>query len=77
MRCWRPSNPGTDSWPRLAGDVTEAGVPERVCDLAQQRFGPIDVIVYNAYALDAGHQQTFTHESVLQSSEAIGCAVSP
>jgi hypothetical protein len=52
-------------------------VPERVCDLAQQRFGPIDVIVYNAYALDAGHQQTFTHESVLQSSEAIGCAVSP
>jgi NAD(P)-dependent dehydrogenase (short-subunit alcohol dehydrogenase family) len=53
----------------LAADATDAGVPQQVCDLAQQRFGPVDIVVYNAYALDAGHLRTFTHDSVLQTSE--------
>jgi NAD(P)-dependent dehydrogenase (short-subunit alcohol dehydrogenase family) len=53
----------------LAADATDDGVPQRLCDFAQQRFGPIDIVVYNAYALDAGHQRTFSYDSVLQTSE--------
>ena len=58
--------PIADGW---AADATDDGVPQQVCDFAQQRFGPVDIVVYNAYALDAGHQRTFTHDSVLQTSE--------
>ena len=53
----------------LAADVADDGVPQQVCDIAQQRFGQVDIVVYNAYALDAGHQRTFTQDSVLQTSE--------
>jgi NAD(P)-dependent dehydrogenase (short-subunit alcohol dehydrogenase family) len=53
----------------VAGDISAAGVPEQVCDAAERHFGPIDLVVYNAYALDAGHHGTFSYESVFEATE--------
>jgi len=53
----------------LAGDVSSAGVPEQVCDAAERHFGPIDLVIYNAYALDAGHHETFSYVSVFETTE--------
>lgn len=53
----------------VAADVTEDG-PTRARDAAERLFGSIDIVVYNAYALDAGHNTTFSFKSLLEASEA-------
>jgi NAD(P)-dependent dehydrogenase (short-subunit alcohol dehydrogenase family) len=52
----------------VAADVT-GDAPARASEAAERLFGSIDIVVYNAYALDAGHNTTFAFESVLQASE--------
>jgi len=53
----------------VAGDISATGVPEQVCEAAERHFGPIDLVVYNAYALDAGHHGTFSYTSVFETTE--------
>lgn len=50
----------------LAGDITDRGFREELLGTA----GPIDVLFYNAYALDAGHGRTFSLDSPLAATDA-------
>ena len=54
----------------VAADVTSEDAPVRVFEAAERTFGSIDIVVYNAYALDAGHNRTFSFDSVLDATEA-------
>jgi NAD(P)-dependent dehydrogenase (short-subunit alcohol dehydrogenase family) len=53
----------------VAADVTSPDGPSQAYDAAQRLFGSIDIVVYNAYALEAGHNNTFSYESVLNATE--------
>jgi len=53
----------------VATDCATAEGAESVLRGAQDAFGAIDIVVYNAYALDAGHNTTFAYESPFDTSE--------
>lgn len=50
----------------LCGDITCANFRKELLSAA----GPIDILFYNAYALDAGHGTTFSLPSPLETSDA-------
>ncbi|MBL8546417.1 MAG: SDR family oxidoreductase [Hyphomonadaceae bacterium] len=54
----------------IAADVTTAEGAEMVLRGAQDAFGGIDIIAYNAYALDAGHNTTFAYDSPFDTTDA-------
>lgn len=53
----------------VVADLTSPEGPSQAYDAAERLFGPIDVVVYNAYALDAGHKTTFSYRSVFDTTE--------
>lgn len=53
----------------LAADLSMAEGADAVLDEAQSRFGGVDVVVYNAYALDSGHGATFSYTSPFDTTE--------
>lgn len=57
----------------VEGVVADAGKADDLTRLAErcaQRFGGIDIVFYNAFALDAGHGRTFTeYKSPLECTE--------
>lgn len=50
----------------LAGDITDPAFREELLWSA----GDPDILFYNAYALDAGHGQTFSHDDIFETSDA-------
>ncbi len=53
----------------IAEDIATQQGLEKVLAFAEDTFGDIDIGFFNAYALDAGHKQTFTHSSCLDTTE--------
>lgn len=53
----------------VAADIATQDGVDSVLDAALETFGSADVIVYNAYALDAGHQTTFAYQSPFDTTE--------
>lgn len=54
----------------LAADASTARGAEAVLNAAEEAYGAIDIVVYNAYALDAGHNTTFAYQSPFDTTEA-------
>ncbi|WP_395647649.1 SDR family NAD(P)-dependent oxidoreductase [Terricaulis sp.] len=54
----------------VAADAATAAGAETVLSAAEDAFGAIDIVVYNAYALDAGHNTTFAYTSPFDTTDA-------
>jgi len=53
----------------VVADIASGEGAKAVIDAAIARFSSIDVVIFNAYALDAGHNHTFTYDSVFDVTE--------
>jgi NAD(P)-dependent dehydrogenase (short-subunit alcohol dehydrogenase family) len=52
-----------------SADVSTPETPSQILEIAERTFGAIDAVIYNAYALDAGHSKTFSYDSTFEASE--------
>jgi NAD(P)-dependent dehydrogenase (short-subunit alcohol dehydrogenase family) len=53
----------------IVADASSEYGPNLAYEAAERLFGSIDIVVYNAYALDAGHNATFSYTSVFDTTE--------